>query len=318
VPLLDPVVSLDGGRIAYVAQTHGFALVEIPLDGAPARPLLPANVDQHSPAWAPAGGGIAFARGESLLIRDAGGIERVLVSPIDFPGAEAPPAFVWPEFSPDGQKILFTCRGCERGLSLWMVPAAGGTPARIARGTGDGGYGASWSPDGQWIAYNNTRAGQPTLLSRLKVGSGANPEQLADHSCFDLAWSPEGNRIACAQPGRLELISPDGKETRTLNGDGIVGPVAWSRNGRELYVVRRQGERVRLERVDPESGTAKPVSELPSTFQPRSPIATAGLSVSATGESLAISVLDQDGDIWILDGFEPPRRFWEKLWPWKR
>jgi Tol biopolymer transport system component/predicted Ser/Thr protein kinase len=318
VPLLDPAVSLDGKRIAYVAQTHGFALLEIPLDGTPPHPLFPANVDQHSAAWAPAGGGIVLARAESLVIRDAGGSERVLVSPRDFPEAEAPPVFTWPEFSPDGLKVIFTCRGCEPGLSLWMIPAGGGTPARVARGTGDGGYGASWSPDGQWVAYNNTRAGQQTSLSRLRVGSDAGPQKLADHSCFDLAWSPEGKRIACAQPGRLDLISPDGKERRALNGDGIVGPVAWSRNGRELYVVRRQGERVRLERVDADSGTTRPVNELPSSFQPRSPVATAGLSVSASGGSLAISVLDQDGDIWILDGFKPPKSFWERLWLWKR
>jgi hypothetical protein len=50
---------------------------------------------------------------------------------------------------------------------------------------------------------------------------------------------------------------------------------------------------------------------------PGSELAGARMSLAADGKSLAVSVVEQDGDIWILDGFQAPRGWWERLFPWK-
>lgn len=70
--------------------------------------------------------------------------------------------------------------------------------------------------------------------------------------------------------------------------------------GRLIYNTRRAGERAILERLDPVTGRAEKISDLPLDFLPSSPVSQAGLSLSADGKSLAISVRAGEGDIWIL------------------
>jgi dipeptidyl aminopeptidase/acylaminoacyl peptidase len=74
--LSDPVVSRDGRRVAYVTQTHGFALREIMLDGSGEHPLAAAKVDDHSVAWAPRGHQFVFARQNDIVLRDRGGVRE--------------------------------------------------------------------------------------------------------------------------------------------------------------------------------------------------------------------------------------------------
>jgi dipeptidyl aminopeptidase/acylaminoacyl peptidase len=55
-----------------------------------------------------------------------------------------------PRFSPDGSKICF-----EHGGQLWIDDAAGHTRRQLTTVPG-GASGASWSPDGKWIAFTST------------------------------------------------------------------------------------------------------------------------------------------------------------------
>jgi hypothetical protein len=111
------------------------------------------------------------------------------------------------------------------------------------------------------------------------------------------------------------LLSPDGKVIRTLTHQAGFA-ANWSPDGRFIYGDRRLADRVVLERIDPLTDQATILKDLPLDFRPSSPIAGARLSVSADGKTLAVSTQGGDGDIWILDGFEPPRGLWERLWPW--
>lgn len=318
--LVSPSASRDGRRIAYVTQTKVNELLEIPLSGAPPRTLTPSQLDQHSVSFSTKRNEFAFVRLDQIVVRDrVRNEERVLVSARDFKGA-APASFSWLEYSPDGDRIVFTCRGCERNLSLWTVPSAGGTPARVSD-VGDGGYGASWSPDGERLVYNRTdQPSQSTRLAVLRIGGGEKPVQIGD-ACSGPSWSSSGEWILCSfsndrfgSPKQdLKLVSPDGKQTRVLGE--TYGLATWSRDARLIYNTRKPGESVILERLDPSTGRPQMISEFARGFIPSSPIAnTARLSLSADERSLAVSVRAGDSDIWILDGFEPPRSFWERLW----
>jgi len=162
--LVHPSVSRAGSRIAYVARSRQYQLLEIPLSGEAPRELAPSGLDQHSATFSPKRDQFAFVRLNQIIVRDRrSGDERVLATGDDFPAAVAPPGFTWLEYAPDGERILFTCRGCEKSLTLWIVPLSGGAPAKVA-GDGDGGYAGSWSPDGQWIVNSRTGAGSREYL----------------------------------------------------------------------------------------------------------------------------------------------------------
>jgi len=314
--LTDPAVSRDGSRLAYVTQTHGLSLREIPLDGTPGRPLAAAKVDQHSVAWAPAGELFAFARQGDIVLRNREGTnERVLVTTKDIPSAPGNDfSFSWLAFSPGGERLLFTCIGCEAGLSLWTVPVMGGAPARVARGDTQGGYAATFSPDGQWIAYLHTRSALPTVLAKLRVGRD-DPPVILDKACGGPpAWSPGGEWIACPGADAMELIRPDGGPGRRLSGGH--GSMAWARDGKSIYAVRTVEGQSGLYQIDIASGEAKKIGSL-GEYAAASSLGGARFSLAPDGKSVATSILEQDGDIWILDGFEPPRGYWGRLWPWK-
>jgi eukaryotic-like serine/threonine-protein kinase len=309
-----PAVSPDAKRIAYVTQQRQYRLLEIPLNGEPPRELAPSHLDQHSVAMSPKQDEFAFVRSNQIVVRARQGEqERVLVSPADFPSAVAP-VFSWLAYSPDGARLLFSCVGCEKDMSLWLIPSSGGAPARVAGG-GDGGFGASWSPDGQWIVYSRTANDRRLSLAKLRVGSGEGAKDISTPTGFS-AWSPRGDAILCRDSGGGRLLSPDGTLISELKHPlGLTA--TWSPDGRFIYSDRRLSDRAVLERFDPVTGQATVLTELPLDFRPSSPVAAARLSVSADGKTVAVSVQAGDGDIWILDGFETPRDFWERLWPWK-
>ncbi|MCC6265493.1 MAG: serine/threonine-protein kinase [Bryobacterales bacterium] len=307
-PINSPSVSRDGSRIAYTSRSLFRQAYEIPIAGGAPRPLLPSSLTQYSVAFSPRADEFAITRLGQLLVHDrSSSAERVLVSSQDFPDSLYRPDLLYPAFSQAGDRIIFTCVGCEKDLSLWVVPAAGGTPARVI-GDGNGGIVPSWSPDGTQIVYlRQTLDGQNEAV-RLRLGSDT-PERIGTDQCPPF-WSPAGDWILCS--GRkLKLISPDGSQARELVG--TYSGAGWSIDGKLIYAARRAGDRVLIERVDPATGNIEKLTEYPTD----GPQPQGRLSVSADGKSIAFTASAGDSDIWILDGFKPPRTLWKRLWPWQ-
>ena len=105
----------------------------------------------------------------------------------------------------------FYMQRLRKELSLWSVPAAGGSPGRVA-GSGDGGYnGLSGRRTEQWIVYIKIQpTGRGGTLAKLRVGSGEKPVQITK-GCLP-SWSPSGEWILCTG-NSLRLLSPDGART---------------------------------------------------------------------------------------------------------
>ena len=118
-----------------------------------------------------------------------------------------------PAISPDGRHICFSYR--KQGRSGLYVMNANGTNVRtLVADVFDVRGGASWSPDGKWVAVAANR-GDGTRLFKIPVDGGP-PVRLLDTLSYNPAWSPDGRSILYSEQqsaGQFEVkaITPDQK-----------------------------------------------------------------------------------------------------------
>lgn len=107
-----------------------------------------------------------------------------------------------PEISPDGEHVVYRRMGFDRLKdqrrgNLWLVGSDGSGQRKLSDFEGDE-SGASWSPDGQRIAYVRSAGdseGAQIYLHWLKSGRSARLTQLPA-SPDTLRWSPDGRHLA--------------------------------------------------------------------------------------------------------------------------
>jgi eukaryotic-like serine/threonine-protein kinase len=299
-----PAVSPDGTKIAFDSSNTNFDIVEIPLAGGPVRPLVATSRNELFPVWSPKGSTLAYVTDRSgrkeIWLRGAeDGTDRPLVTQHDFPDDQT----LWlmtPAISPDGGRIAYSRISNKHVGELWISPMAGGSPLRIGNPKA---YEISpaWSPDGKWLTYFSSDNG----LLKVAVGGSDPPVSLGFSSgCENAAqWSPDGGWIACATGDGVVLLSPDGKDRRTIGNRRAF--IAWSRDGREIYALGRiAGGKWRFGAIDAKTGAERTIYE----YGPEAGFATAynpafPMSLSPDGKSLATSIVNVRSDIWMLEGF---------------
>jgi Tol biopolymer transport system component len=162
-------------------------------------------------------------------------------------------------FSPDGEKILATVAG---GQQLVILPMGAGEPVPLPQHGITTHRGALWFPDGRRILFN----GGPDVRSYEQGIDGSPPRAVTPSNTWTTAISPDGEWLATmqgrdeeAQPGRkrspIELWPVTGGEPRPIlssrPGDR---PVAWSDDGRWLWVFRRGEVPAEVARLEIETG----------------------------------------------------------------
>jgi Tol biopolymer transport system component len=134
-----------------------------------------------------------------ILVDEVGRRVRELTDPPSSPSADMGPAF-----SPDGRFVAYASsrgRGDPRLTSLWIVPVAGGEPARL---TDDAGIDVqpAFAPDGKSLVFASTRGGGGQLdLFHLELEAGDGPPRSG------------ALRRLTSEPGAelMPAISPDGR-----------------------------------------------------------------------------------------------------------
>lgn len=146
-----------------------------------------------------------------------------------------------PQPSPDGNLVAFTT-----ATDLYVVPASGGEPRKLASGVIADHQRIGWMPDGKTVGYIafdpatmgqekawavSAQGGTPLLLATLldaAVSQGAVYER-------SVRWSPDGLLVAVSgvnNPFKLLHwpLSTDGSAVRTVPG----GEPDWSPDGRTI------------------------------------------------------------------------------------
>lgn len=177
-------------------------------------PAARATPNLQTPAWA-SRGLIVYHCGDSLCLMrpDGSGARRLVAATQRRP---------WPQWDPavsaDGQVVAF--RGYygddEGSYALYVVRADGCGLRRVTR---SGAGNPSWSPDGRWIAFDTSGAGEiwkvhpdGSGLSRL-IGGG-------EVRASSPVWSPNGARIAFVRS------VPSGSQIWVTSANGLTQPAS--------------------------------------------------------------------------------------------
>lgn len=139
-----------------------------------------------------------FGEGGSIWVMNADGTHQVKIHVRSGYDASKP------AFSPDGTKIVFTsCIRYDGGPNeLYMMNADGSNVVKILNaldgkndGRGKAGGSVSFSPDGQWIAFESERSGNWDIWLVRPDGSDLTQITRDINDDYYPAWSPDGKQI---------------------------------------------------------------------------------------------------------------------------
>ncbi len=141
--------------------------------------------------------------------------------------------------SPSAKRVAVEARG-----DVWTLPAKDGSPRNLTRTSGVAERSASWSPDGQWIAYFSDATGEYELYITQSDGRGETKQLTSDNGPFKSSaqWSPDSKHIAFAdKTSTLWLHTIESGETKKIDhdpwGNGGSG-VSWSHDSKWFAYVR--------------------------------------------------------------------------------
>ena len=313
---VQPAVSPGGERLMFTAIIRDSDIVEVPLDGSLPKPLLATARNESSPSWSSAGDAMAFItdrRGESeIWLRSADGYwERPVVRQTDFPN-DPGRDFQSVALSPDGTRVVYFRHG-----SLWVSPASGRSALQAVAGNKGEISKPSWSPDSSSITYV-TVIDSKSHVAITKVGSQQSPfivPGTEDQCASSPVWSPDGRWIACGSQQSVLLVSPDGKQCRSLASPVRASTtryvLVWSADAGTIYVASSRTPKARLDAIDARTGNTHLIAEYGGELAFGGPSAfTSSGSLSHDGRSFVTSVFNVKADLWMLEGFPQPWRRW--------
>lgn len=189
-----PQWSLDGQWLAVSLEGQ----VQVVAAASPSlpRPISSFTRGASSPVWLPDSQRlvITIERDEKsqLLLTDRDG---------SWPGhLVTTPGDAWDaQPSPDGRFVCFTHRPLTdlNRLDVWLVEVATGQLRELTGTPKVNNWGGRWSPDGQTIAFISQQSGWNEVWLGRPDGEGVRQLTHLGQDVADLAWSPDGGRIAC-------------------------------------------------------------------------------------------------------------------------
>lgn len=219
--------SSDGQWLAFMTTRYGgWSIAKIKRDGTSIAKLT----FGLEPTWAP-NSRILFSRGplhyEDVYVMNADGsnISKLTTTP-DFDE--------YPDWSPDGSKIVYSSRGGVIGgrRQIWIMNSDGSGRRRVNTVEG---IQPAWSPVGNKIAFKCYLGGYNVCVMNTD-GTGLKQVTHNSGNTHEPDWSPDGNNIVYAsnKDGDWEIytIRVDGSGEQKLTNNVVEDNYpAWSPDG---------------------------------------------------------------------------------------
>ncbi|HTC31956.1 MAG TPA: protein kinase [Bryobacteraceae bacterium] len=314
-----PSVSPDGKRMAYLAGDYEWNILEISLVDRSVHTLVAGGGAAWWPDWAPSGTHLMYSsdRDGNFAIVDRSSKEGFIRKLAEAPSTGVVDNPLW---APDGTRFIFFYAPLGEGTAKLMLSNVSGgrttaLDSRVALGL------ATWSPDGQWVAYGRVNAGMGEL-AKVRPGSSESPQVLLrgrgprrDARYQRIQWSPAGNWILVPtiDSEGLSLVSPDGRINRKLTSRSYI-VYGFSKDGSQVLAIYRnpdpEGAEWQMYSVDVNSGAER---LLGSVDLPAATEAIAGFSLHPDGKSFLISIAKWPFDIWMLEGLDQNKSWLDRV-----
>ncbi len=233
--------AVENGKIVFETAVNGTGIFTINPDGTNRTQLTNSG---SFPKFSPDGQRIAFYNGGGIYLMNADGTNQTVLTL----GNIGDGTLAW---SPDGQKIAFTCVG------ICIIDINGSNRMNISTNPADNS--PDWSPDGTKIAFTRGDINLNIFIYEIYVMDfdGSNQTRLTNNSLPDsgAVWSPDGTKLAftryddCFDIGNGEILcfassifimnSTDGSNQTFLTGGSIVynldaSDPSWSPDGTKI------------------------------------------------------------------------------------
>jgi Tol biopolymer transport system component len=268
-------------------------------DGKNVRRLTKNEVRGSHAAWSPDGRWLAYSVGFAVYVMNPDDVTRQVVVPSEPPIIEA----CTPAWSPDSQQLaLSSCAGdITFPMDSYLVNVDG-SEFRPLTGTEDTvvKYPA-WSSDGEKLAYLTIDRTFKHAIHVINLAEDSPAEsydvskELVNMS--DLAWAPDGRRIAFVIEQQLGLILLSQHEVQIIrfeDSDLNGSPPSWSPDGRQLVFSGSNNGRTELIVTDADGQNLHPLTDLPAFgWNPQ---------WSPDGQWIAFdAVRDGNAEIYVID-----------------
>jgi len=230
-------------RIAYIAETgpKGNRVKRLAImdsDGANHRFITTGRSTALTPRFSPDYSKLLYLSyvdgNPRIYVYDIGTGRQSLV-------AETGNPTIAPRWSPDGRYILYSM-AVAGNTDIYRVPAGGGQSVRLTDAPGID-IGGSYSPDGSQIVFESDRSGGQQIYVMNADGSNQRRISFFGGRAATPEWSPRGDQIAftrIAGDFNIAVMSPNGRNMRTLTDGWQDEAPTWSPNGRIIQFFRTE------------------------------------------------------------------------------
>jgi serine/threonine protein kinase/Tol biopolymer transport system component len=303
-----PTASPDGKTILYSQYDSDLNIVSMSIPDATTKDLIDTARNESMAAWAANTPKLAYVTDRNgppeIWLHSADGADRPLVTLDQFPAGSVK-AFMNPALSPDGERVIYTALESSGKSVLWMSSVSGGAPITVTNNA-EMPMSGDWSPDGSRFVFYES--GSDRKLAIVSTSGNAPSTTLVDlgtgYYGMLPTWLPTGDWIAYADASGWHLISPDGKQHKSLGDIGALN-LAFTKDGKTAYGLHTDGITWSLFSLNVDSGKVTELKQLSDDAAPMSRYNPGTrFSMAPDGKSFAYSTGRSQSSLWLLQGWQ--------------